>query len=280
MKRGQMMAPSILGVAALTPDKTGVWFYQQGESWRRLGDVTPRSRIFGGYGALLAEYPNGDIFLYRAGIDSWVPFGGPGQIFASTWEWVYGLTPNGAAIWRRSIPFVQGEDWAPIGGAAATMFTSYHTVFATDPHTGDLFELTQVGETAPAWQQIGGPGAAFAGGNVAVIGLNPSRDAVFSYCYSPPDPSATWIQIGGPASAVYMAVDDVAYAVSPDGKTIWRSGDPWTQVGGSASEFVVADTLYALSPDRSSSWRWTGEGTNWQQIGEAADSIVATYLCD
>ena len=70
---------------------------------------------------------------------------------------------------------------------------------------------------------------------------------------------------------------DAAYAVSPDGQTIWR-GTPWVQVGGSAAEFVVAETLYALSPDRQASWRWTGQGTNWDKVGGAADSIVGTYI--
>jgi len=67
-----------LGIAALTPDKNAVWFYEDGSAWRRLGDITPRNRIFGGYGALLAEYQNGDVYLYRDEIDAWVQFGGPG----------------------------------------------------------------------------------------------------------------------------------------------------------------------------------------------------------
>jgi hypothetical protein len=54
------------GIAALSPDKRGVWFFGDKPGWRQLGDVTPRNRLFGGASCLLAEYPDGDVYMYDA----------------------------------------------------------------------------------------------------------------------------------------------------------------------------------------------------------------------
>jgi len=266
-----------LGIAALSPDKQSVW-YLNGPKWQRIADVTPRNRLFGGTGGLLAEYPDGDVYLFNVHTNSFDRFGGPGADFVSTKLAVYGLTPQGEAIWA-CWP-APGHQWAQVGGPAKTILAGQETLLATDPQWGNLWELDP---EQGKWVQIGGPGAAFAVGYSSVVAINPAREAVLYYNV-PPLHSTQWTQIGGPASAVYVDNENFAYATSPDEQSIFRwDGETWTNItpagafAVAGAQFVTTVGLVALTADRQAVWSWVS-GTNWAQIGGPADSIVATNL--
>ncbi len=267
-----------LGIAALSPDKQGVWWLGE-EKWQRIADIAPRNRLFGGAGGLLAEYPDGDVYLFNVHTNSFDRFGGPGADFAVTNTGVFGLTPQREAVWVRGT--TPGFQWVQVGGPATTILAGQETVLVTDPQWGNLWEL---GPDSKEWVQIGGPGAAFAIGSSCVLGLNPTREAVLYYNV-PPLHSTQWTTIGGPALDVFIDYHNFGYAISPDGQTIFRwDGVSWTDIGPAGAfdmtgaQFIGANGPVALTADRQAVWAWSTSGTTWVKIGGPADSIVAANL--
>lgn len=104
-----------------------------------------------------------------------------------------------------------------------------------------------------------------------VFALGPNKTSVQEWMGA----ATGWVQIGGPASALYVG-DAGVFAVTSDGSAIYQyHADPqtWTQVGGGGAQFAVSgDTLYGLGANHSYVARWNG-GTSWTTIGGPAQAI-------
>jgi hypothetical protein len=274
-----------MGIAALSPDKRGVWYLGReiaGEGWHQLGDVTPRNRLFGGASGLLAEYPDGDVYFYNVRDNGWERLRGPGADFVSTSAAVFGLTPKGEAIWSCA-PSVAGAQWTEVGGASKAILASSNDLYSLDPQFGNLWELPGGDPSKAQWRQIGGPGASFAAGLTSIIGLTPTRAAVFYFASRDNPPQ--WNQVGGPAADVFADYSDFWYTISPDWQSISRwDGDTWVNIGpGGAFPLAGAQIAVSYSPsvltaDRQAVWNYLYGGQGWVKVGGPADSIVATNL--
>jgi hypothetical protein len=87
----------------------------------------------------------------------------------------------------------------------------------------------------------------------------------------------TWLTIGGPASTIYVAYDEL-FAVTPNGQALYEfngSTGGWTRISGAEAGYaVVQDSLFALSPDHSSVSEWNSRGSGtWTVVGGAASAI-------
>ena len=91
--------------------------------------------------------------------------------------------------------------------------------------------------------------------------------------------AVAWIQIGGPAAAIYAGGNEL-FATNPDSGDIYRyNGSPfdWTKVGGPGLTFAVngLGELFGISPDGGGVFYWTGTPEQWTQIGGPAGNIFS-----
>lgn len=82
-----------------------------------------------------------------------------------------------------------------------------------------------------------------------------------------------WVQIGGPAQAVFAGAFGL-FATNLYSADIFRySGRPneWTKVGGPGAAFAVGSRLWGLTPNRQAVMQF--DGTGWVQIGGPAQTL-------
>jgi hypothetical protein len=217
-------------------------------------------------GEYAVKLPEKDIYQRRKGkTPEWIKIGGPGKEFAVTKDNLYGLTPDGGAIYEYS--GTPGR-WTQVGGAASHIYAGLSGLFATNPETGDLwaYRLTVWEDGSyrvrPNWTKVGGPGAMFAlaerlqpSGYPRLYGLSPNRDSVWQYDKEP----MKWEKIGGPAQKIWAAGTGV-WATNPATGDIHgyrvglydRTELEWIRLGGPGLDFAVHQngaTLYGLGTD-------------------------------
>ncbi len=205
--------------------------------------------------------------LVFAATGVWEAIGGPGTQFVCTRDHLYGLSPDGQAVFRyNGVPY----SWTKVGGPAAKLIGGGTSLYATSPATGDIYRYTGTGET---WEKVGGPGAQFVHTRDHLYGLSPDKQAVFRYNGVP----NSWTKVGGPAREL-IGGGTYLYAISPATGDIYRytdTGQPWEKVGGPGTQFVCTrDHLYGLSPDQQAVFRFNDISRSWTQVGGPARELI------
>jgi hypothetical protein len=180
------------------------------------------------------------------------------------------LTPMRDAVYRYD---GTGASWTRIGGPAGQIYAGGWGLVATNPSTGDLYRYLG---TPDMWQHIGGAGASFAVAPDTVYALTPKRDAVYRY----DGYGTSWTMIGGPTGRIYAGEWGRGLVATKLDSGSLRSylGTPgsWKVTGTAGASFAVAtDAVYRLHPNSYAVYRYTGMGTTWTKVGDAAHSIVA-----
>src|SRR5690242_9532030 len=123
-------------LCALTPDRDGVWRYDDSaNSWSQVGG--PAIAIYGGLRGLVAAVPpDSNVFLHLGGgPDNWQKIGGPGATFAVAVNGIFGLTPNKDGVWLFDDAT---NSWSQIGGPANWIYGGPFGLVATDPDEGNV----------------------------------------------------------------------------------------------------------------------------------------------
>lgn len=248
---------------ALSPNKDGVWEWQGGQSWRKVGG--PAAELYAGSAGVFATSPvNGDIFRYNGTPDSWTKVGGPGTTFAMSGGHLYGLSPNRSGVWE----WQSGETWTQVGGPAHWLYGSTVGLFATAPGNGDIFRFNNT-----SWSKVGGPGRTFVANNSGLYGLSPNGSAVWHWTGG-----QSWEHIGGAAGWLAGGAG-VLLATQPNTGDVFRwsgKGQDWFKIGGPGADFRVSqdNRIFGLSPNRSGVWLYS-TGETWVNVGGPAAAIAA-----
>ena len=241
--------------------------------WKRIWGGPVKLSLANDAGQYAVKLPEEDIYERRedapADEPEWVKIGGPGKEFAVTDDKLYGLAPDGGAVYEYS--GTPGH-WTQVGGAAGHIYAGSSGLFATDPTTGDLwaYELALADSGhVPGWTLVGGPGAMFVVGpptqgygyTSRLYGLSPNRDSVWSY-----EGPLEWTKIGGPASEIW-STSQWPYATSPATGDIFRfDGVEWHGMGGSGFDIAVGAScgdIYGLSSDHKI---WEHDEYGWSTL--------------
>ncbi|MFH8618908.1 hypothetical protein ACH4E8_28120 [Streptomyces sp. NPDC017979] len=277
-----MTGETVTGICALTPDRgRAYWHDGPDDTWQDTSgngggpNNTPFVNLYGGEYGVVCTVSNGELWKWdwpfrNYNLDlaqRWFHIGNPGASFTVTAESVYGLTPDGARVYRYDgTPM----SWTQVGTAAGQIFGGSWGLVATDPNTGDLFHYLG---SPFNWEAIGLPGAAFAVTAESVYGLTPDEARVYRYDGTP----MSWTQVGGPAIRLCAGPWGLV-ANSPNGDLYHYLGTPfdWELIGGPGDAFAVAaDTVYGLTPDRGAVYRYDGTPMSWTQVGGPAAAITA-----
>lgn len=266
-------------VAALSPDRSGVYLWQGGTTWQKIGG--PARDLYAGHGVILATSPQtGDVYLYNGSPNNWSRIGGPGRVFVIGGTGgilgdaqIYGLAPNGSGVFQ----WQSGTTWKQIGGPASWIWPAARGAYATDPQNGNILRYTP---DENGWTLIGGPGRQFATTNDDLFGLTPGGDAVNEWAGAACD-CARWRNFGGPAGRLYAGGGSVL-ATNPQTGDVYNRdvyGRSWSKIGGPGADFQIADRsdpeIFGLTPNRDAVYLWTG-GQSWTRIGGPAAVIAAT----
>jgi hypothetical protein len=106
-----------------------------------------------------------------------------------------------------------------------------------------------------------------------VFALGPTDDYVAEWMGL----SSGWIEIGGPATAIYAGSAGV-FELDSSGNIWMYDGTPfeWTEIGGPGQEFAEGGGhLYGLGPNGDYVAEWNGPGAGWTVIGGPAANIYA-----
>lgn len=263
LAQGAVEPQALSTLYALSPNKDGVWEWQGGQSWRKVGG--PAAELYAGSAGVFATSPtNGDIFRYNGTPDSWTKVGGPGLTFAMSGGRLYGLSSNRSAVWE----WQSGETWKQVGGPAHWIYGGTVGLFATAPGNGDIFRFNNTG-----WSKVGGPGRTFVVTNSGLYGLRPDGSGVWHWTGG-----QSWEQIGGPAGWLAGSTTTLL-ATSPSNGDIYRwsgSGQNWSKIGGPGADFRVSSTgrIFGLTPNKSGVWLHSS-GETWVNVGGPAAAIAA-----
>jgi hypothetical protein len=212
----------------ISPDGSGVYeFTGTPGQWKKVGG--PAQAIYGRGGSnesskLFATNPQtGDIYSYDSS-GQWTKIGGPGKMFATDGVHLYGLSPDGSAVYRYD---ETPGNWVKVGGAAAEIYGGGGYLYATNPQTGDVYRFLS---HRNSWEKVGGPGRMFAVDSYGKLyGLSPDGNSV--HMYTPGNPAGKWEQIGGPAGKIYAGGAQIC-ATNPVNQELWCGQFPKITVGG------------------------------------------------
>ncbi|KAK4191088.1 hypothetical protein QBC35DRAFT_460500 [Podospora australis] len=191
---GATFAATAIFVYGISPNRDGVWKWNNdGTDWRRIGGPA-KDLIVGGYNSVFATNPDsGDIFHWISG-DKWEKVGGPGFEFAVDGQGgLYGISPNkgGVMKWQGS-----GMNWTKIGGAASRIFAGGAGVFVLNPDNTEIRRWTGAANT---WEMIGGGGKEYAVTDDGLFGLN-SAGQVWKW-----DGGENWSNTAAPSAKQLVA---------------------------------------------------------------------------
>jgi hypothetical protein len=274
----------IISVIALMGIILGATYSCAQGTWKKLWGpaqsvVLGHEQIDGGTRIFAVDATTGDIFQYGGIPLSWERVGGPGKSFVVAGGGLYGISPDGSAIY--GFKGTAGQ-WRQVGGAAQEIYGteqySAKALFATNPQSGDIYNYDS---NAEKWTRVGGPGRMFATGYQSLYGLSPDGNGVYKYTGVP----GKWRQIGGPAAKIY-AGGNALFATNPQSGDIYSFDDQsskWTKIGGPGRTFAVNHygDLYGLSPDAQAVYKYMGTPGKWEKIGGPAGNIYAggSALC-
>ena len=216
---GQSFALDGQGVLyGLSPGGAGVWQYTgTGTTWQQIGGAA--SNIYPDVQGVCAIQPGtGNVLRYQGVPHSWVKVGGPGKSFAVDGKgMLYGVSPDGSAVWRYDGLFGPPKPWTKVGGPAAQLFARGLGVYATDPQSGNVrFFHGQPG----AWTEVGGPGKDFSvDAEGRLYGLSPDGSGVWRHDGSASVPWK-WSPVGGAAGSICAGWREVL-ATNPQTKDLW-----------------------------------------------------------
>lgn len=230
-------------------------------AWVKVGGPA-QAPFFGGDFGLVATNPTtGNLYQYNATSGSWTQIGGPAFSLASSNGTLYAESRDASAVYQYS---GSGTSWVQVGGPASALYGGGFGLFATDPTTGNLY---QYNGTPGSWTQVGGPGLDFAVTDNALYGISSNGSAVYQYTGTPT--LMSWVQIGGPATALYANGSNL-FATDPTGNISQYAGTPmnWVQVGGPAGQiFAGGYGLFATNLTTGDIYRYRGLPNVWTQVG-------------
>lgn len=160
-----------------------------GTKWNKIGPAT-WNIYAGGYG-LFGVRSDGNIYRYL-GSSRWELIGAPGLTFAVTDESVYGLTPDGNAIYRYS---GSGTAWDWVGPGAWNIYAGGLGVFANAKSDNGLWQYLN---SPGSWRRVGGVGRDFAVGQFTMFGQSRDDNQVWRWNGAPDN----WSLIGGAAREI------------------------------------------------------------------------------
>jgi M6 family metalloprotease-like protein len=248
-------------------------------------------RIFATAGRLCATNPvSGNVYLWKGQPNGgWIQAGGPGSdfAFAGTKPVLYGRSPDGSGVWRRTwVPgpeeFSGHFEWQNVKGATGLLITDGGSIYATDPQQpGTSFypNLSKFNDAIETWSSISGPARAFATGSRHVYRLLPNGDVKHWT-------GNNWQSLGAPGGVTL----DTLYAGGEElfgtyhtahnltGPVFRFTQAGWVEVGGPGESFETDDTggLYGISPANGSIWLWEGVPHSWTNLRFKAQEITAT----
>ncbi|MGA2448770.1 MAG: tectonin domain-containing protein [Polyangiaceae bacterium] len=188
---GRQFAVTNEGLYGLSPNGGAVSRYNgSGTSWTGIGGAA--SQLYGGGYGFFATDSSTNIHEYLGTPNRWSQLGGPYSEYAVTDEGLYGLAPNGGAVYRYN---GTGTSWTQVRGPTAKLYGGGYGLFATDPSTGNIYRYSVVLNN---WSEVGGPGSQFAVAQGTLYGLNSNKSAVSIYNGT----GTSWTQIAGPASQI------------------------------------------------------------------------------
>ncbi|WP_143466987.1 hypothetical protein [Lentzea kentuckyensis] len=268
--RGSQSAQYTAYAVALSPDKSGVFQWEGGTTWSKIGG--PAANLYAGFGYVLATNPqSGDVYLYGASNKSWSRIGGPGRVFVfavapDNFIDIFGLAPDGSGVFRH----LGGTAWEKVGGPAGWIYGGGAGMFATNPQTGNIYQYSIAGRS---WTMVGGPGKHFVVNDTGLYGLAPNGSAVYRWNGS----GTAWTQWGGPAGWIFAGGGRLLATNPSSGDVYLNNGgaNQWSRIGGPGSDFPVSslNQIFGLSPDRSGVYVWNNGP--WVQIGGPASVVVA-----
>lgn len=248
------------------------------------------SRIFAAAGQLCATSPgSGEVYQWMGQPGgSWLHAGGPGSVFtfAGTKPVLYGRSPNGSGVWRRTwVPgpeeFSGRFEWQSVKGATGLLITDGTSIYATDPQeptTGLYPNLSKFNDAIKSWSSISGSARTFAAGK-HIYRLLPNGD-VERWT------GINWDALGAPSGVTF----DTLYAGGEEvfgtyhtahnmtGPIFWFTQGGWVEVGGPGESFKTDDAggLYGISHTDRSVWLWEGVPQSWTNLRFRAKKIAAT----
>lgn len=160
-----------------------------GTTWRKIGPAT-WTIYAGGYG-LFGVRPGGNIHRYL-GSGRWELIGAPGLTFAVTDESVYGLTPDGNAIYRYT---GSGTTWDWVGPGAWNIYAGGLGLFADFKDHSGIFQYLG---SPDQWRRVGATGQDFAVGQFGLFGQSKDDHQVWRWNGTPHN----WSLVGGAARQI------------------------------------------------------------------------------
>lgn len=251
----------------------------------------PAAHVYASAGQLCATNPDtGKVYLWTGPPPgSWVHAGGPGSafVFAGSKPRLYGRSPDGSGVWRRT--WVQGEEefdgsfeWQKIKGPTGLLLTDGESVYATEPHhpgSSGYPSLSKFHDDASGtWSTISGPGLTFAAGDhiyrlVEEGDVERWNGGIWEPLGSPAGVTLDTLYAGGTqVFGTYQAAPGVT------GPIFRYTSTGWVRIGGPGEAFVTDDSggLYGLSPVDGSIWLWEGVPGAWTNLNFKAREIAAT----
>jgi hypothetical protein len=189
-----MFAVTAADLFRLTPDGSGVYRWDGGQNWTKVGERA-EAIIASGNTLLKINPDTRDVWRYLDSPDQWERIGGPGSQFAVNTIGVFGLAPDGSSVFQwcgEGSAWGDGKAcaWQKVRDTAGTIVAGSNTLLATDLSTGDIFRYLNGGT---AWERIGGPGRTFVVNGGGVFGQSPNAEGVFRWTGTP----GSWVRIGG-----------------------------------------------------------------------------------
>lgn len=244
----------------------------------------PASRIFASSGQLCATDPESGRVYHWMGqpAGAWKLAGGPGSDFVFAGKVLYGRSPDGSGVWRRTW-ISDGEheghfEWQKVRGPTGLLLTDGSHVFATGPRAPGSDSYPNLSQFVGPWKGISGPAKTFA------VGFQPHKIL--------PDGNverwdgSNWVSLGAPQGVdldtLYTGGKDVygTFHLAPNrtGPIFKHTEAGWVIIGGSGKGFATDDHggLYGISPADDSVWLWEGDPHRWTNLHFAAQEIVAT----
>ncbi|TXK39714.1 hypothetical protein [Nonomuraea sp. C10] len=270
---GVVTAPpaSGAGVFSVGPGGRGVFRWDGGEEWTKIGDAA--KRLWAGPAGLFATGMDDRLYVYGGSPGVWSPISEPGADFA-----VAGPRLHRLAADRQSVHVWdgQGTSWTWIGAPATRLYGGTRGLFAVAPGTGWIwFYRGRPGH----WDFAGTEGASFAVTGQGLYGLTPDHGAVNRWTEGePPASRRRWVHAAGPAGELYGGAAGL-FSTDPPGARLRVLPEPgpgaWQDIGPAGAETRVGGrAAYVLTRDRSRILRWTRDTGAWQRIGGPAQTLA------